>query len=339
MVGIKDVARMAGVSAATASRALTGSGPVAPSTRTRVHKAVAALGYVPDAAASSLASGRTRNIGLVTPSVHRWFFAAVLEGAADELVRRRYDLTLYDVGQDHDRRSAVLTDLLPRRRLDALVTLSFRLSPFELDGLARLGRPVVAVGGRLPSGEALPEWFTAVQVDDARAARMATGHLIELGHREIAYMGRVADDIEFQVSTERTRGFLDALAAAGLRTPTDWMLPADFTMGDAYHRARALLADPERRPTAVLCISDEMAMGTLMAAQSLGLRVPEDVSVMGLDGHPDAARLGISTVDQTPVDQGRRAVRLALGALDGTPHPPRILHHLALRPRASTAPP
>ncbi|TFI19857.1 LacI family transcriptional regulator, partial [Micrococcus endophyticus] len=94
--------------------------------------------YVPDAAASSLASGRTRNIGLVTPSVHRWFFAAVLEGAADELVRRRYDLTLYDVGQDHDRRSAVLTDLLPRRRLDALVTLSFRLSPFELDGLARL---------------------------------------------------------------------------------------------------------------------------------------------------------------------------------------------------------
>ena len=110
MVGIKDVARMAGVSTATASRALTGSGPVAVATRTRVQEAVATLGYVADSAASSLASGRTRNIGLVTPSVHRWFFAAVLEGAADELVRHGYDLTLYDVGQDPERRSTVISD-------------------------------------------------------------------------------------------------------------------------------------------------------------------------------------------------------------------------------------
>ena len=155
MVGIKDVARMAGVSTATASRALTGSGPVAAATRTRVQEAVATLGYVADSAASSLASGRTRNIGLVTPSVHRWFFAAVLEGAADELVRHGYDLTLYDVGQDPERRSTVISDLLPRRRLDALITLSFRLSMFELAGLERLGLPVIAVGGRLPAGETL----------------------------------------------------------------------------------------------------------------------------------------------------------------------------------------
>ena len=152
-------------------------------------------------------------------------------------------------------------------------------------------------------------------------------------------MGRVDEDIEFQVSTERTRGFLHALAATGVRTPADWMVPADFTIGGTYHQARALLADPRRRPTAVMCISDEMAMGTWMAAHSLGLRVPEDVSVMGLDGHPEAARLGISTVDQNPLEQGRRAVRLALGALDGAAHPHRIMHHLALRPRASTAPP
>ena len=339
MVGIKDVARMAGVSTATASRALTGSGPVAAATRTRVQEAVATLGYVADSAASSLASGRTRNIGLVTPSVHRWFFAVVLEGAADELVRHGYDLTLYDVGQDPERRSTVISDLLPRRRLDALITLSFRLSMFELAGLERLGLPVIAVGGRLPAGETLPDWFTAVQVDHARAARMATEHLLELGHRDIAYVGRVDEDIEFQVSTERTRGFLHALAATGVRTPADWMVPADFTIGGTYHQARALLADPRRRPTAVMCISDEMAMGTWMAAHSLGLRVPEDVSVMGLDGHPEAARLGISTVDQNPLEQGRRAVRLALGALDGAAHPHRIMHHLALRPRASTAPP
>nr|WP_274608424.1 LacI family DNA-binding transcriptional regulator [Micrococcus sp. KRD070] len=305
MVGIKDVARMAGVSTATASRALTGSGPVAAATRTRVQEAVATLGYVADSAASSLASGRTRNIGLVTPSVHRWFFAAVLEGAADELVRHGYDLTLYDVGQDPERRSTVISDLLPRRRLDALITLSFRLSVFEFAGLERLGLPVIAVGGRLPAGETLPDWFTAVQVDDARAARMATEHLLELGHRDIAYVGRVDEDIEFQVSTERTRGFLHALAAIGVRTPADWMVPADFTIGGTYHQARALLADPRRRPTAVMCISDEMAMGTWMAAHSLGLRVPEDVSVMGLDGHPEAARLGISTVDQNPLEQGR----------------------------------
>lgn len=339
MAGIKDVARMAEVSTATASRALTGGGSVAEATRERVLQAAAALGYVADSDAASLASGRTRNVGLVTPTVHRWFFAAVLEGTAHELVSRGYDLTLYDAGQSPEQRTTIFTDLLRRRRLDGLITVSFRLSTFELAGMERLGRPLVAVGGRTASHETLPEWFTALQVDHAVAARMATQHLLDLGHRDIAYLGRVHEDIEFQVSTERTRGFLQSMAQAGLQVPAPWMIDADFTTGGAYHRVRQLLADPENRPTAILCISDEMAIGAYMAALSLGMEVPGQISIMGVDGHPDTAPLGISTVDQSPLDQGRRAARLVLEALDGGHAPQRISHHLAVRHRASTGPP
>ncbi|WP_277245154.1 LacI family DNA-binding transcriptional regulator [Micrococcus terreus] len=339
MAGIKDVARMAGVSTATASRALTGSGSVAPTTRQRVLDAAEALGYVADSDAASLASGRTRNVGLVTPTVHRWFFAAVLEGAAHELVDRGYDLTLYDAGQSPDHRTTIFSDLVHRRRLDGLITVSFKLSSFELAGMGRLGRPMVTVGGRISTQESLPEWFTALQVDHAALARMATQHLLDLGHRDIAYLGRVDEDIEFQVSTERTRGFLQSMARAGLQVPAPWMVNADFTTGGAYHQVRELLSDPHDRPTAVLCISDEMAIGAYMAALSLGLSVPGDLSIMGVDGHPDTARLGLSTVDQSPVDQGRRAARLVLEALDGGRAPQRISHHLALRQRESTGPP
>ncbi|MDO5634256.1 MAG: LacI family DNA-binding transcriptional regulator [Micrococcus sp.] len=339
MAGIKDVASMAGVSTATASRALNGTGSVAESTREKVLRAARMLGYVADSSAASLASGRTRNIGVMTPSVHRWFFSAALEGVAHELMRYSYDLTLYDVSDSSQQRATVFSDLLHRGRLDALITLSFKLNPFELSGLEKLDRPVVAVGGRVAAHEPLPEWFTALQVDHGQVGRMATEHLLSLGHRQIAFLGRVDEDIEFQVSTERTRGFLQAMAAAGVEVPAAWLIPGDFTTGGAYHQVRALLEDPGARPTAVLCISDEMAIGAHMAALSLGLRVPQDVSIMGVDGHPDTARLGLSTIDQTPVQQGRRAARIVLEVLSGASAPRHVSHHLALRHRDSTAPP
>lgn len=339
MAGIKDVARMAGVSTATASRALTGSGPVAEATRTRVLAAAESLGYIAHASAASLASGRTRSIGLVVPTVDRWFFSAALEGAAQELMAHGLDLTLYDAGLSTERRSTIFTDLLRRGRLDGLITISFKLSPFELAGMRRMGRPVVALGGRVESHAQLPEWFTALQVDHFRAASLATEHLTGLGHRDVAFLGRVPEDVEFQVSTERTRGFLQAMAAVGVQVPEEWMAEADFTTGGAFHTVRELLSRPGRRPTAILCISDEMAIGAYTAALSLGLSVPGDVSVMGIDGHPDGARLGISTVDQSPREQGRRAVRLIVEARKGNPAPRQILQHLAVRPRASTAAP
>lgn len=339
MAGIKDVARIAGVSTATASRALTGSGPVAETTRTRVFQAAESLGYVAHASAASLASGRTRSIGLVVPTVDRWFFAAALEGAAQELMAHGLDLTLYDAGLSAERRSTIFGDLLRRGGLDGLITISFKLSPFELAGMQRMGRPVVALGGRVDSPAELPDWFTALQVDHFRAATLATEHLTGLGHREVAFLGRVAEDIEFQVSTERTRGFLQAMAAVGVQVPEEWLVEADFTTSGAFHTVRELLSRPGRRPTAVLCISDEMAIGAYTAALSLGLSVPGDVAVMGIDGHPDGARLGISTVDQSPREQGRRAVRLIVEARKGTPAPRHIQQHLAVRQRPSTAEP
>lgn len=339
MAGIKDVAHMAGVSTATASRALTGSGTVAAATRARVQDAARVLGYVPHAPAASLASGRTGTVGVVVPDVNRWFFAAALEGIAHELMEGGLDLTLFNAGVSPGHRGTIFSELVHRGRLDALVTVSFKLNGFELAGLARLARPVVALGGLVDPGVELPDWFTALQVDDVAVATLAARHLLELGHRDIAFLGTVPEDVEFQVSTERTRGFERTMARAGVLVPPHRMVEADFTLGGACHRVRALLEGPGPRPTAILAISDEMAMGAWMAALSLGLRVPEDLSVIGVDGHPDAARLGLTTVDQTPREQGRRAARLVAETLRGTPEPRRILHRLHLRRRASTAPP
>ena len=141
MAGIDDVARAAGVSTATVSRALSGRGPVSTATRDRVLAAADRLGYVVSAAASSLATGRTRAVGVVVPFLDRWFFSTVLAGISDALVRRGYDITLYSVSADAAERRRVFDDHLRRRRIDAVITIALELDAEELASLRGLGVP------------------------------------------------------------------------------------------------------------------------------------------------------------------------------------------------------
>ena len=308
MPSIKDVAALAKVSTATASRALSGRGPVSREARERVLRASAELRFVPSANAAGLASGRSRNIGVIVPGVDRWFFAKVVRGISEELLDQGYDLSLYTTGGSHDHQEKVLEDYLLRQRLDAVVPVALELTGRERERLVSVGRPIVGVGG------AMPGIFT-VGIDQQAAGALATGHLLGLGHRRIAHLtGGTDPHRDFGLTGTRQGGFEREMARAGLAVRADWVLASDFTLNDAYARSKQLLAGPER-PTAVFAASDEMAAGTVLAARDLGLRVPDDLSVVGIDGHELGEVFGLTTVRQFPDQQGARAAALLLQQL------------------------
>jgi len=311
MAGIKEVASRAGLSVATVSRALSGKSNVSSKSRRLAQEAARELGFVPSYHASSLASGRNHNIGLVVPNVQRWYFSSVLEGVSETLLDAGYDLTLYNVGEQPERRNSILTDFLLRKRLDAVITVALVLSEEEIGQLLAVHRPIVGIGGALRGA-------STIRIDDEGLAMMATRHLIGLGHTRIAHItGDAGLNRDFKLPQLRQKGFSAALAGAGLEFRPEWHVTADFTIQGAYAAGRRLLGTSTERPTAVFAASDEMAVGIMLAARDFGLRVPEDLSVVGIDGHELAETFGLTTVSQDPRGQGRLAAATALALLEG----------------------
>lgn len=332
MVGIDEVARSAGVSTATVSRALSGRGQVSAPTRARVLAAADRLGYVVSAAASSLATGRTRSVGVLVPLLDRWFYSQVLSGIASRLSPQGYDVTLYHLPEDPALRRDVLARSLRRNRVDAVIALSVSLDEPEVAELQSIGKPVIAIGRQSPA-------LTALTVDDHAVARLATQHLLRLGHTAVAHIGESRDTHgDAHVPTLRRRGFAQAMADAGIPTRADLFAPADFTIDGGY-RAAGRLLDRADRPTAIFAASDEMAFGAIFAARERGLRVPEDLSVVGVDGHEMSGFFALTTIDQFPHAQGERAADAVLAVLDSgaAPEPASLAFELVVR--ASTAPP
>jgi DNA-binding LacI/PurR family transcriptional regulator len=312
MVSINDVARLAGVSTATVSRALSGRGQVSRAARTRVAAAATQLGYVVSAAASSLASGRTRNIGVLVPHLDRWFFSTVLSGIAAALARRGYDITLYALTDDPHARQEIFSTFLRRQRVDGVIAISLELGDHESAELAAIGIPIVGLGGPNPL-------FPSLTVDDVAVARAATAHLVSLGHREIAHIGASPEfDIDFHIPTHRRRGFEVVLAEAGVPPRPELYEPADFTVEGGFGAIARLMDRPNAHPTAVFAASDEMAIGAVLGARDRGVRVPEDLSVIGVDGHELGEFFGLTTIDQFPRGQGERAAESILAMLEPT---------------------
>jgi len=332
MVSIDQVARLAGVSTATVSRALSGRGHVSPATKQRVESAAASLGYVVSASASSLASGRTRNIGVIVPFLDRWFFSTVLSGVSAALSKQGYDITLYNITADDEVRHEIFRTFLRRGRVDGVIAVAIELDDDETKLLTDLGIPIIAIGGPNPN-------LSTLTVDDTGVARLATEHLLALGHTDIAHIGANPEfDIDFHIPTQRRQGFEAALAEAGIEARPALYEPADFTVEGGFRAAKQLLGRPGR-PTAIFAGSDEMAIGALLAAKELGYRVPEDLSVIGIDGHELGEFFRLTTVDQFPLGQGERAADAILAALDGEDRPAHVPGELPfeLVVRGSTA--
>ena len=310
MSRIEDVAQAAGVSTATVSRALRGLPMVSDSTRQRVLSAAAELQYVASPTASSLASGKTMVVGVVVPHVTRWYFAHLIASASEVLREHGYHVLLFDVGGEGPDRPMLLESRALFRRVDAVLVLSLRMHPTERTLLVNLGVPVVTVG--VPG-----DGWTCVRIDDVTAAARATEHLVALGHRDIAFVGgEPADSGDFPTPLDREQGFRSTMRRHGLDVDPSWLLSTDWTATGGLAAGSRLLGGA-RRPTAVVACSDELAIGVLAAARFRGLRVPEDLSVTGIDDHDMAAVHGLTTVAQPVAEQGRLAARLLLGQLGG----------------------
>jgi DNA-binding LacI/PurR family transcriptional regulator len=332
---IADVARLAGVSKSTASRALSGHGYVSEETRTRVEAAAAQIGYVVSSNASSLVTGRTRNVGVVIPFITRWFFSQVLVGIESSLIAAGYDLTLYRLSEDETQRRRIFDYFLVRKRVDAVIAVGIALSPQEVTMLHSLGKPIVGIGGEV-------DGISTISIDDVETARRATEHLLSLGHTRIVHLGGDPEEqMDFRVHSQRLTGVIQAMEAAGITTGMRFQ-PATFSIPGGYEAGLSLLADPRSRPTAIVAGCDEIAIGVIVAARQLGIQIPSQLSVIGIDGHDLAEMFALTTLEQFPSRQGTRAVELVMERMaDDADSPAQAITmpvHLTVR-RSTTAPP
>jgi DNA-binding LacI/PurR family transcriptional regulator len=295
VASIEDVARRAGVSIATVSRALRGLPDVATTTRDRVLAAATELNYIASPFAARLASGRTTTVGLVVPFVNRWFFAEVIATVETALRRAGFDLLLYNLGDEEGR--GRFFDVMPvRKRVDGVLIASLVLDDTEFGALTDLNRPVGLLGIQR-------DGFLSASIDDVGAARTAVDHLVALGHRRIGLIGGDTDDpMAFTPPLHRRDGYRDALAAVGIEPDTCLEQLGYFTVDGGRAAMRRLLEMPER-PSAIFAESDEMAYGALREVRTAGLRVPEDIAVMGFDDQPLSELMDLSTIRQPVVDQ------------------------------------
>lgn len=334
MTTIGDVAKAAGVSVATVSRALRGVDRVSPRTRDRVLAAAAELHYVASPAATSLVSGRTLGVGVITPYFNRWFFATVVSGIEKVLREEGHHVLLCDLeGHTFDTRLPITQSML-WKRVDGAIILNVPPLPSERSVLDRLGMPVVTVGNRQPG-------WPAVRIDDRAAMALATRYAIDLGHREIGYAGTVPASItHLQTPFDRRAAFAKVVSDHGLECRPEWTLECDWTASGAAEHAVRMFALPHV-PTCVVAASDEIAFGVMSAARRHGFDVPGDVSVIGIDDHVHAEIFDLTTVRQDVEAQGRRAGRIMLDALHGRDSVSVIddVHEVELVVRGSTAAP
>jgi DNA-binding LacI/PurR family transcriptional regulator len=328
---IEDVARAAGVSVATVSRALRNLPNVADSTRTRVETAAAELDYHADPAASRLATGRSRSVAVVVQLLNGWYSSHVVAGVEAVCAEAGYDTIVVGVGPGSRDRDVFSAADAIHRRVDAIIFVDVRVSSEELAALAEQSLALVSVGHELPE-------IPSVGIDDVEVGRIAAHHLIELGHRRIGLING-PDELPLVVPHQRQDGFEEALRAAGIEPDPSLFVPGNFTVQDGADALRTLM-DRDDPPTAIFALADEMAFGVILAADERGVKIPDDVSLIGVDDHDFAPVVGLTTVHQDVAEHGARAARLVITQLghddelvDTDPAPIRLVV------RRTTAPP
>jgi LacI family repressor for deo operon, udp, cdd, tsx, nupC, and nupG len=316
---IRDVARLAGVSEATVSRALRDLRHVAPQTADAVRAAADRLGFVPSRNAAALATGRPHVVSVVTPTLVSWFYSSVVDGVDSVLRQAGWATSLVNLIESDGSRRRLTSSALLAGQASAHIVIGFGLDEAEQAVVRGVRAPLVTVGG----------WFDGVRgigIPEAEAARLAVGHLLDLGHRRIGHVGGDGEPgLNDTVVGARRGAWASMLREAGVE-PQPWWFASGGLLLEASRDAAMRLLDRPDRPTAVFAATDETAYGVLLAALRLGLRVPEDLSVAGLDDHAFSSAYGLTTVRQSPMEQGARAAAL-------------LLHDLGVRRRAvSTAP-
>ena len=334
-VTIRDVARRAGVSVATASRAINQTGLVNAQTRERILSVVDELGFAPSPAARRLSLGRTLTVGVVVSFLTRPQAAERLRGVDAVLTDSEFDLVIYNV-ESVQKRDHYLATLAHSQRTDGLLVMS--LPPRAEAGaiLTRGPVPVVFIDVHTQAVEDMPR----VIGDDIAGGALAARHLLDLGHTAIGFVGdAVEDPFGFTSSRDRERGLTQELVTAGIALPPAWIGHGAHGRYEARDLARRMLL-ADRRPTAIFAASDTQALGVIAAAHEIGLRVPDDLSVIGYDDVEAADYVALTTVSQRLFESGRLGAEILLAEIDRRSEQPPIAK---LSPevvvRATTAPP
>ncbi|RPI27738.1 MAG: LacI family transcriptional regulator [Acidobacteria bacterium] len=309
-VSIKDIAKAAGVSHPTVSRALCFSPLVKAETAQRIRDMATAMGYRPNAVARGLVTRRTRTIGAVVTTLTDPFHGEVLSGVEELASDHHYSVFVANCNADADREIRVVK-LFQERRVDGIVVMCSRVGALYAPLLRELKIPIVLINSNYPN-----DVFDSVAIDNLGASLQAVQHLISLGHSQIAYLG---DQFGLDSDRERFAGYRQALLGAGLPVVTSLTVCGDGTPEGGQAAAARLLALPEP-PTAIFCYNDQSAIGALSAIRVHGLRVPEDVSIVGFDDLRIAsfANPPLTTVRQPRQLMGRTAAGILLDLLSGS---------------------
>jgi DNA-binding LacI/PurR family transcriptional regulator len=331
---IRDVASKAGVSHQTVSRVINDSERVLPETREKVEAAIAELGFRPNAIARFMAHGRTHTLACLSPNLSDYTFARLIEGAETEARLNGYFLFSASA-PDETTFADLVGQLVDSRRTEGLLVFN----PFADERYTLLpdGVPTIFAGARPRMETLAPAAVGSVALNDVEAARIATRHLIELGHRQIAcFTGPPAEDCV----QDRCLGFRETLQEAEIAFESDMIVEGDWSASTGYDALMAL-SQTGRMPTAIFAQNDRIAIGAMRAARDLGLSIPALLSVIGVDDMPLASYFDppLTTVRQDMFAIGREAARLLIRAIE-QPDAPRQQMQLPaeLVVRNSTAP-
>ncbi|KLU60603.1 HTH-type transcriptional repressor CytR [Peptococcaceae bacterium CEB3] len=331
MVKMSDVAKRANVSTATVSRVLSKEGYVSEETRNKVLEAIDILGYTPNRLASNFRKSSSHTVLAIIPDITNPFFSEVVKGLEKVAAERGYHVLLGDTGNSlHVERD--LMELVREQVADGVILATARVTNEEIEKLGR-GLPIV-VACEYFDGISIP----TVSIDNVVAAREATQYLIDCGHRRIAF---ISGRFNIVLNRDRIRGYRQALEYNGLHVHEGLIQEGDWTMESGMNAMSRILA-MDQLPTAVFAASDEMAVGALKSLKAKGLRVPDDMSVMGFDdiSLSEMVEPELSTVQQPKRELGELAIRMLLNIIEGKKleRTQVILSH-RLVIRGSTAPP
>jgi LacI family transcriptional regulator len=329
---IYDVARLAGVSTATVSRALNGTARIAPATQAAIAAAIEQLGFAPSTIARSLVTKSTQTIAFLLPDITNPFYAALVSGIQESALARDHTMLLCTTEGDPEREEQYL-NLLQAKSVDGALVDGLVLPSDRIARFVREGFPIVCLDRDIDS-RSIP----LVQVDNRRGGRMAVEYLLQLGHTKIAHVTGVR---ELRISEDRLLGFRDAHKNYGITFDEPSITEGNFTEKGGYEATRRLL-DDHIAFTAVFAANDLSAIGVVTALTQSGFRVPEDVSVVGFDDLRLAAYISppLTTVRQPAAEIAQRATEILIDLTQGTKvRTMRQLLPPKLVVRGSTAPP
>ena len=328
---IRDVAQKAGVGVGTVSRVLNDNVSVSQETRRKVLAAISELDFSPNLAARRLSSGKTMVIGALVPYFTNPSVVRRLQGIVSVVTNSVYDLILFDV-ELVERRDEYLLNVLRRQMVDGLLIISLTPTDTDVQHIQQSELPTVLVDANHPA-------LSRVVVDNVFGGYQATKHLLDLGHRHIAYISDYLDDPFNSPVRDRFKGYRQALAETGLEFIPEYHQQGPHGRYEARAMTTNLLNQPTP-PTAIFAYSDTQAIGVIEAALDLGIKIPEDLSVIGFDNIEAAEYLHITTIRQALYESGVSGCELLLQVMaNPMPEPQEILLPIELVQRNTTAPP